>query len=144
MKIVIEPAADPTEAKTNLTFFALSLGTGIAVSLLAAILEKASYLVSTVLVFVVGLVSLIILGMAVSVAREPSLRRLTLVGFVTLIAPWFLALLIGVFGLASGHDAGDFSLMYYMLGCTIAGLGLLVTASVRFIRERRKRSLSAP
>ncbi len=33
--------------------------------------------------------------------------------------------------------------MYYMWSCTIAGLGLLVTAAVRFLRERRKRSSSA-
>ena len=146
MKIVIEPAADPTEAKTSLRFFAVAVGTGIAASFLAATLEKLNvWLVSEVLVVVVSFVSLMILGMAVSVAREPSLRRLTLVGLVTLVAPWFLALLlIEVFRLASGHDAGGFSLMYYMWSCTIAGLGLLVTASVRFIRDRRKQSPSKP
>lgn len=141
MKVTIEPPSDPTEAKTNLRFFTGGLGAGITASLVAAIFEKLQlWLLSSVLVLVVGIVSLMILGMAVSVAREPSLRRLALIGLVTLIAPWFLALLlIKVFRLASGHDAGGFSLMYYMWGCTIAGLGLLVTASVRFMRERRKR-----
>jgi hypothetical protein len=138
MKVTIEPSVDSTEAKINLAFFAVALGSGIAVSLLAAAFEESHYLVSTVLVFVVGFVSLMILGMAVSVARQPSLRRLTLVGFVTLVAPWFLLLLlshVGRYGV--GHNAGGFSLIPYMWGCTIAGLGLLVTASVRFIRERR-------
>ena len=147
MKIVIEPAADPTEARSNLTLFIVVLGAGITVSLLAGTLEhfERLWLLSSVLVFVVGIVSFMILGMAVSVAREPSLRRLTLVGLVTLIAPWFLELLlIEVFRLASGHDAGGFSLMYYMWSCTVAGLGLLVTASVRLIRDRRKRSPSKP
>jgi hypothetical protein len=135
MKVIIEPPADPKEANTNLTFFTVALGTGLTASLVAATFENL-WLLSTVLAFVVGFVSLTILGIAVSVAREPSLRRLTLIGLVTLIAPWFLALLMTVFGFAGGHDAGGFSLMYYMLGCTIAGFGLLVTASVRFIRER--------
>lgn len=147
MKVTIEPPADPTEAKTNLTFFTVALGTGLTASLVAATFEKLErlQLVADVLVLVVGIVCLMILGIAVSVAREPSLRRLTLVGLVTLIAPWFLALLlIKVFRLASGHDAGGFSLMYYMWSCTIAGLGLVVTASVRLIRERRKRSPSNP
>jgi len=147
MKVTIEPPADPAEAKTNLTLFIVALGAGITVSLLAGTSEHFDrlWLLSIVLVFVVGIVSFMILGMAVSVAREPSLRRLTLVGLVTLIAPWFLELLlIEVFRLASGHDAGGFSLMYYMWSCTIAGLGLLVTASVRLIRDRRKRSPSKP
>jgi hypothetical protein len=130
---MMEPSVDSTEAKTNLRFFAVALGTGIAVSLLAAALEESHYLVSTVLVFAVGFVSLMILGMAVSIAREPSLPRLTLVGFVTLIAPWFSLLLLSSVQMSLGHvslghDAGGFSLIYYMWGCTIAGLGLLVTA----------------
>jgi len=143
MKVTIEPSVDSTEAKTNLTFFAVALGTGIAVSLLAAALEESHYWVSGFLVFVVGFVSLMILGMAVSVAREPSLRRLTLVGLVALIAPWFLLLLLSSTHLSVGHDSGGFSLMYYFWGCNIAGLGLLATASVRFVRELRKRSASA-
>jgi hypothetical protein len=144
MKVTIELPVDPTEAKTNLRFFTVALGAGITVSLLAGTLEhfERLWVLSSVLVLVVGIVSLMILGMAVFVARDPSLRRLTLVGLATIIAPWFLALLlVRVFRFASGHDAGGFSLMYYMLGCTIAGLGLLVTASVRFIRERRNRKL---
>jgi hypothetical protein len=147
MKVTIEPPSDPSEAKTNLTFFTVALGTGLTASLVAVTFEKSERLhfVADVQVLVVGIVSLMILGMTVSVAREPSLRRLTLVGLVTLIAPWFLALLlVKVFRLANGHDAGGFSLMYYMWGCTIAGLGLLVTASVRFIRERRNRNSSGP
>ena len=131
MKVTIEPPADHTEAKTNLTFFTVALCTGITASLVAATFEKLERLqfVADVLVLVVGIVSLMILGMAASVAREPSLRRLTLIALVTLVAPWFLALLLfKVYRLANGHDAGGFSLMYYMWGCTIAGLGLLVTA----------------
>jgi hypothetical protein len=143
MKVTIEPSVEPTEAKTNLTFFAVALGTGIAVSLLAAALEESHYWVSGVLVFIVAFVSLTILGMAVFVAREPSLRRLTLVGFVALIAPWFLLLLLSSTHMSVGHDSGGFSLIYYFWGCTIAGLGLLATASVRFVRERRKRRASA-
>ncbi len=139
MKITIEPPSEATEAKTNLTFFTVALGTGLTASLVAATFEKSERLqfVADVLVLVVGIVSLMILGMAVSVAREPSLRRLTIVGLVTLIVPWFLALLLVKVFRLGGHDAGAFSLMYYMWGCTIAGLGLLVTASLRFIRERR-------
>ena len=145
MKITIEPAADPTEAKTNLRFFVVAVGTGIAASFLAATLEKLNvWLVSDVLVVVVSFVSLLILGMTISVAREPSLRRLTLIGFVALIAPWFLlVILTQVSRYGIGHNAGGFSLIPYFWSCTIAGLGLLVTACVRFIRERRKRSPSA-
>jgi hypothetical protein len=144
MKVTIEPPADPAEAKTNLTFFTVALGTGLTASLVAVTFEKSErlHLVADVLVLVVGIVSLMILGTAVSVAREPSLRRLTLVGVVTLIAPWFLALLLVKVFRLGGHDAGAFSLMYYMWGCTIAGLGLFVTAFVRFIRERRNRNSS--
>jgi hypothetical protein len=144
MKVTIEPSVDSAEAKTNFTFFAVALGTGIPVSLLAAALEESHYWVSGFLVLVVGFVSLMILGMAVSVAREPSLRRLTLVGFVALIVPWFLlVILTQVPRDGIGHNAGGFSLIPYFWSCTIAGLGLLVTACVRFIRERRKRSPSA-
>jgi hypothetical protein len=140
MKVTIEPPTDPAEARANLTFFAVALGTGLTASLLAAVFEEVERLrfVAAVLLFVVGIVCLMILGMAVSVARDPSLRRLTLVGLVTLIAPWFLALLFQVCRLAIGHDAGGFSWMYYMWSCTIASLGLLVMACVRFMRERRK------
>jgi hypothetical protein len=140
MKITIEPAADLTEAMTSLRFFAVAVGTGIAASFFAATLEELNvWLVSDVLVVVVTFVSLMILGMAVSVAREPSLRRLTLVGFVTLVAPWFLlVILTQVSRYGIGHNAGGFSLIPYFWSCTIAGLGLLVTASVRLIRKRRK------
>ena len=126
-------------------FFAVALSVGFTASLLAAVFERQErHVVAAVLVYMVGTFCLMILGMAVTIVREPSLRRLTLVGFVTLVAPWLLLLLIQVCGLEIAHDAGGFSLMYYMWSCTIAGIGLFVMTCIRFVQERRKRERPTP
>jgi hypothetical protein len=78
MKVTFEPPVDPTEAKTNLRFFTVALRAGITVSLLAGTLEhfERLWVLSSVLVLVVGIVSLMILGMAFQSLADRKLLKL--------------------------------------------------------------------
>jgi hypothetical protein len=144
MNITIEAPIDAVEAKANFKFFATALAIGFAVSLLAIVFVRSEpeRFLAEILSFVAGGACLAILASAVSVARDPSLRRLSWIGVVTALSPWSLAALTQVAGLAVEHDAGGFSLVYFMLSCTIAGLGLLLVACARFLQGRRKRKVS--
>jgi hypothetical protein len=147
MTIESDPRSQLSESRKRLRVLASVLTTGVVIGLTAAIADarNPSGFLPTALGFVELLVCLFVLGTAVEMAREHSLRRLSVIALIIAATPFVLITLLELIisDGSGGHDATSFGVVYFVWACVASGLSLLLVAGVRFIIEWRKQRLSA-
>jgi peptidoglycan/LPS O-acetylase OafA/YrhL len=147
MTTEIDTQSESLESRKRLKLLATVLTTGVVIGFAAVVADarNPSGFLTTALGVVELLICLFVIGTAVEMARERSLRRLSVIAVIIVATPFVLIALVEVIfsGASGGHDAAGFGVVYFAWACVASGLSLLVVAGVRFIVESRKQRLSA-